>query len=180
MFGNIRAPQRAGMFFMKGTIRAFGEIALGIFCYEVCEWFKKFKLTAFSRILLTVFEYGVFIFVILYTNTEHYDKLDGESVLLMAAAVTVSGSGASLLAEPLARLKFMPYLGKMSMMMFMNHWMWLHIFKAINPQMSDGLMIFIYVLCALFSSGVCWIVTDLIKKAVNKNRMKIRRLFLIF
>lgn len=56
-------------FTYKGNVRAMAEICLGVVCYRVCEWVKRFDFTKFGRVLLAIVELFGYVFSILYMHT---------------------------------------------------------------------------------------------------------------
>ena len=56
-------------FTYKGNVRVLAEICLGVVCYRVCEWVKRFDFTKFGRVLLAIVELFGYVFSILCMHT---------------------------------------------------------------------------------------------------------------
>lgn len=56
-------------FTYKGNVRALAEICLGVVCYRVCEWVKRFDFTKLGRVLLAIVELFGYVFSILCMHT---------------------------------------------------------------------------------------------------------------
>lgn len=56
-------------FTYKGNVRALAEICLGVVCYRVCEWVKRFDFTMLGRVLLAIVELFGYVFSILCMHT---------------------------------------------------------------------------------------------------------------
>lgn len=175
-YGDFRDPVAMGYFFMKGTLRGFAELSLGIFCYEICEWLKKFDYTLFSKILFTLIEYLGLIFVLYYSD-KGYDQ-DPLSVLIFAVAIIIAGGNFSVFAGVLGNSKFISLLGRFSLMFFLNHvTVYTLLIRLVGP-LPYVYSVLIFLVAAAFLSIICWIVMDLIQKLLKNNKEKIRRIFI--
>lgn len=163
-FGHFRAPDTFVTFFNKGFLRGLAEISLGCFCYEAAQWVRQFSLTRFAKLLCALVEYGSLLAIIAYANTESCWDMDCESVILMAVAVIIMGSQASILSQFWDRSGICPILGKFSLLLYLNHMYWLWLFKMAGLQMAYVPMLALYAACSCASSLVCWGVVDFLRK----------------
>ena len=170
-FGHFRNPDAWCTFFNKGLLRGFAEISLGCFCFIVAERVQEIRLTRFARVLCSVVEYGALAAIILYSNTESCWDMDCESVILMAVAVIIMGSKASILSEVWDKVPVMPWLGKFSMMLYLNHMYWVWIFAVIGLEMEYPPMLALYYVCSCLSALVCWWVVDYIRTMARRCRV---------
>lgn len=167
-FGHFRNPDAWCTFFNKGFLRGFAEISLGCFCFTVAEKVQEIRLTRLARVLCSIVEYGSLAAIIIYSNTESCWDMDCESVLLMAIAVIIMGSRASILSEVWDKTSVLPWLGKFSMMLYLNHIYWVWIFAVIGLQMEYPAMLALYYVCSCLSALVCWWVVDYIKTIARR------------
>ena len=171
-YGQLRTPDAWDGLLYKGTLRGFAEIMLGAFAFELCEWFKKYKFTFASRLLLTAFEYGVLLFIIVYSNEASCWDLDCPSILLMVLCVVIMGANASVFASVLGRSKFVSLCGKFSLMLYLNHLYWIYIFDVMGLHMGYYEMTALLVVASIASSIVCWLVTDAVVKFLKLDAVK--------
>lgn len=167
-FGHFRNPDAWCTFFNKGFLRGFAEISLGCFCFTVAERVQEIRLTRLARVLCSIVEYGSLAAIIIYSNTESCWDMDCESVLLMAIAVIIMGSRASILSEVWDKTSVLPWLGKFSMMLYLNHMYWVWIFAVIGLRMEYPAMLALYYVCSCLSALVCWWVVDYIKTIARR------------
>lgn len=167
-FGHFRNPDAWCTFFNKGFLRGFAEISLGCFCFTVTEKLQKIRLTRVARVLCSIVEYGSLIAIIIYSNTESCWDMDCESVLLMVIAVIIMGSKASILSEVWDKVPVLPWLGKFSMMLYLNHMYWVWIFAVIGLRMEYSAMLVLFCACSCVSALVCWWVVDYIREIAKR------------
>lgn len=175
-FGDFRDPLAMGYFFMKGTLRGFAELSLGVFCYEICEWLKKFNYTLFSKILFTLIEYVGLIFVLYYSN-KNYDQ-DPLCILVFAAAIIVAGGNFSVFAGVLGRSKLISLLGKFSLMFFLNHVTVYTVLGRLFQPLSYVYSTLIFLVASAILSIICWIVVDKFQALFQKNKQKFMKIFI--
>ena len=177
-YGHLRDPDCWDGFFRKGTLRGFAEISLGIACYELCMQLRKYNFTVLSKAIFTIIEYGSLIAIIWYSNTETCWDMDCPSVILMGIAVIIAGGNLSLLSGFWSKLKITPFLGKFSLMIYLNHIYWVWIFDIIGLEMSYKEMFILYMLAAICSALACWGIVDLMKAVMSKHKKAIGSCFI--
>ena len=170
-FGHLRNPETMCTFFNKGFLRGFAEICLGCFCYEVAEKMKNVRLTRLGQTICTGIEYCFLIGIIWHSNTPSCWGMDSAIIIWMAICVIIIGSNQSLLSGFWSTQKITPYLGKFSLMIYLNHIYWVWIFDILNIQMEYFDMFWCYVLCSVFSAVVCWITVDKLITIFQRNNM---------
>lgn len=106
----------------SGMIRALAEISLGCVCYVVCQRIRSVRVTPLSRVLITLVQIAGYGGVIWYTTELPVKQFDFVMVLWLAVCVTLSFSGQGIGASLFSGSLF-PWLGKMSMVIYLNH-MW--------------------------------------------------------
>lgn len=174
---HFRTPDVWDGMFEKGMIRGFAEVALGVYCYEIGKLISHIQFTKFSKIIFALVEYGGLIAILWYSNTKSCWDMDVPSVLLIAMIVIIICGNHSILAPVWNKLKFTTYLGKMSLMIYINHIYWVWLLAILDVDWSYNKMLMVYVAATFVSAGVCWIVTDCVRKLINKKKDGFRRLF---
>ena len=175
---HYRSPDVWDGMFEKGMIRGFAEVALGVYCYEIGKLISQVKFTKFTRIILTVIEYGSLIAILLYSDTKACWDMDAPSVLLIAISVIIICGNHSMLAPLWNKLKITPYLGKMSLMIYINHIYWVWFLDLLNLDWGYHKMLVVYVAGSFATAGACWIITDCVRKFINKKKASFRRIFI--
>lgn len=178
-YGHFRAPDVFDGFVLKGTLRAFAEICLGVFCYEIYKMINKVRLTKVSQILMTLIEYGTFLAIIFYSNLAQCWDLDCVWVVLIMIAVVIAGGNFSIASDFWNRYRLINRLGKFSLMIYLNHIYWVWIFAICNLQMSYQKMLIVYLICSCFSALCCWLITDSFQTMLVKHKETIKRIFVI-
>ena len=177
-YGHFRGPENWDGLFLKGTVRGFAEILLGVFCHEIGKGVSKVRFTALSRLLFTVLEYGSLILIIIYSNTKTYWDMDVPTVLLFCVSIIIICNNLSLLSGFWNKLRITPYLGKFSLMLYINHIYWVWIFEMINVEMSYRRMLLLYIGCSMISAALCWILVDFLRGQWGKHKQKLAALFM--
>lgn len=177
-YGHFRAPEQWDGFVEKGMIRGFAELALGVYCYEIGTLISDIKFTKFSKLIFTGIEYGSLLAILFYSNKDACFDMDVPSVLLFSVSIIIICGNHSLLAPFWNKLRFTRYLGKFSMMIYINHIYWIWILGILGLNMSYERMLVVYVVASVFSAFLCWGIVDGIGRIVSKNKEKIKRIFI--
>lgn len=177
-YGQFRNPDLWDGLFRKGTIRGFAEIAFGVVCYEICSWISTYDFTKLSKLLFTVAEYGSLLAIILYSNTKSCWDMDSPSVLLMGGAVVIAAGNLSLLSGFWNRFCLTAWMGRFSLMLYLNHIYWVWIFAILGLDMEYSKMFWLYMGAAVISALLCWKFTDLIIFWYQKNKPALKSMFI--
>lgn len=177
-YSHFRSPEVWDGMFEKGMIRGFAEVALGVYCYEIGKLIAHVKFTKFSKVLFALIEYGNLIAIIVYSNTESCWDMDVPSVLLLAISIIIICGNHSVTADFWNNLKIAPYLGKFSLMIYINHIYWVWILDVLELKMSYNKMLLVYIAGSTVSAIACWVITDKIRALCKKNSSNIKRLFI--
>lgn len=164
--------------FYPGLIRAVAEISLGCICFEICEKMKSVSYTLFTRILITLGQVLGYSFIIYCMHDlPGGSQFDFVLVPILAFCVILSFSGQGV-CVPMFSGKVFPWLGKMSLIIYLNH-MWVKDGLAALLPVSLGYwkLLGICLGCIAIASLCCMFFVDGIGKLVNKNRDKIYRCF---
>lgn len=165
-YETVRDPLKWTGFTVKGNLRAFAELSLGMLCYCVTKKLKNINFSVFGRILLSVAEiafYGLFIW---YMATEVNGMKDFFYLLLLCIAVVISFSQKSL-GQRLFNNRVCTFLGKYSLAIYFGHY-------VIATQLSTLLPAFgalgwkrqlaAYLAVSLLVGLVIMLISDVIRK----------------
>ena len=177
-YGHFRAPEVWDGMFEKGMIRGFAEVALGVYCYEIGQLISEIKFTKFSKIIFFLIEYGSLIAIAVYSNTESCWDMDVPAVLLLAISVIIICGNHSIMAPYWNRSKIVPYLGKMSLMIYINHIYWAWLLDLMDLDWNYHKMLIVYITGSIVSAVCCWVITDYVRKMLKARKASFRRLFI--
>lgn len=121
-----------------------------------------------AKVLCGLIEWGSLTAIIIYSNTETCLDMDFESVVLMAVAVIIMGSKAGILSTVCDKMRFLPWLGKFSLMLYLNHMYWIWIFNDIGFQMEYSTMLALYFAWSCLCALLCWFVVDIVQKMTKQ------------
>ena len=161
-----------------GLLRGLAEISLGCVCYVICEQLKGVSCTLFSRILITLTQVLGYGFVMhCMHDMPNAKRFDFVLLPILAICVTLSFSGQGV-AVPLFTGKVFPWLGKFSMIIYLNH-MWVKDGVASFLPASWGYWKLLGITLAgvTVASLVCLFFVDGMALLCNKHKDKLRRLF---
>lgn len=115
--------------------RAFACMAFGTCCYYIAEWIKTKQFKVFGKAVLTVLELGSLILAVLLTERSSPELVF--LVLLFPIQISIMMSNESFLscvnAGPINKL--FAFLGKMSLPMFIIHWL---VATIVGKNMAAG------------------------------------------
>lgn len=139
----------------SGMLRALAELSLGCVCYVVYQKFQSVQLTTFSRVLVTLVQLLGYAGVIYCATDLPAKQFDFVMLLCLAVCVPLSFSGQGI-AAPLFSHKIFPYLGKLSLVIYLNH-MWIKDSIVIIFPKSLGYwrLLLICLLCVFLASFLC-------------------------
>ena len=123
--------------FNTGFLRAIAMVSLGGFVYEMSVKLANISFSKIGMFLMTTLEMflyaGVFAYIGLWRS--EIAKADSYIVIYMALAVMLTLSGKSLLYEK-ADNRFSLFLGKVSSVLFLNHYYWFFAAKSLFENVS--------------------------------------------
>lgn len=163
-----------------GLLRGLAEISLGCVCYVICEKLKGVSCTLFSRILITltqVMGYGFLIYCM--HDLPDAKRFDFVLLPILALCVTLSFSGQGI-AVGLFRGKVFPWLGKMSMIVYLNH-MWVKdcVASILPETLGYWKLLGITLGGVAVVSLCCLLLVDGIGRLCNKHKDALLRCFVI-
>ncbi len=108
------------LFIYNGLFRALAEISLGCICYHVVAKFIKLRFTVFGRILVTLGELLGYGTVFFFAATTSRSDIDLVLLPILAASVSLSFSGKSLLSGLFNHKPFY-FLGSFCLQLYLTH-----------------------------------------------------------
>lgn len=161
----------------KGNLRAFSEIALGAFAYEIAKELREVPFRKSGKIVLAVLEFVLYAVAIMYMIFGKPGKMDFLIVMVLLCAVTISFSEAAWGSE-IFNNRFCCFLGTSSLYIYLAH---LSAAKDLTPIVGTGagnkvrMLVFLALTCVL--TAVLWALTiackhlgTVLKKALIEER----------
>ena len=173
-YGNLNLPNTFWGVCNTGILRAAASLSLGAFVFVLCERLRsREEHTKAETIFWTLAEVllygGVFGYLAFITP----GMTDGVLVLVMAAALTVTMSRKSALYGALDN-PISIFLGKCSMLLFLNHYYWMHhigaVTKRLSLSLSDPQTVLLGFALSACSAAAVYVAGTLLRKVVRKLR----------
>ncbi|MCR4594584.1 MAG: acyltransferase [Clostridiales bacterium] len=149
----------------KGLIRAFAEICIGVFAFELCRFIDSLNLNKKARMLLTAIEIATFIFVSLMVVLTLGKKYE---IFCLAATfvLVVLSFSSSTYGRKLFDNKFVYFLGSISLPVYLSQAAGSRLITTVFNDYGTTEKFLIY-------TGVT-IVTSVIVKLIGKQIAKMR------
>lgn len=120
----------------KCNIRGLAELSLGCASYAAAKWLRTKKLSSGQRLLLSITELLSYALCFVYLCSDLPASLDGNFVLLLVVGLTLSFAQQGLLAHSkVFENNSADYLGALSLPIFLNQYLVMHILKLTLPHM---------------------------------------------
>ncbi len=163
-YGNLREPTIWTGFAYKGLIRAYIEVMIGSLLYPLAVKLKRVNFTNTAKLLSTFFEWGGYIFVILVSHFIKDTSLDYILVVVLALSILISFSEQTLELKIMSN-KFVFFLEKLSLTMYLIHIPFRSYFKIINsPITYRQELIFLLTISLILGTIMIYFVEYLKKK----------------
>lgn len=163
---SIRMPFGWAGFTYRGNLRAFADLGVGVILYQITEAFKGKRLTAFSKVLLTIVKYAGVVSLVAYMYvirkpTIQYDLFHILVIMLVIGLVFSNQTyGARLFNNG-----FFAFLGKFSLPLYLSHYYWSRLLKVVLPaSVSTAKATVLYLLLSVVTAAVVMALSALIKK----------------
>lgn len=172
---SIRLPFGWAGFTYRGNLRAFADLGVGIVLYQITETFKVKRLTAFSKVLLTIVKYVGVISLVWYMYairkpTVQYDLFYIFVIMLVIGLVFSNQTYGARLFDN----RVIGFLGKFSLPLYLSHYYWSRLLKALSASVGATQTMALYLLLSAVTAAVVMALSTLIKK--YKPFCKIKRL----
>lgn len=174
--GYLAGPERWQGFYMKGLLRALGELCLGAFSYVLVQKLKEIRFTAFGKVCLAAIELGGFGMVLAASYFVPRGKTDFLLVVFLFVAVSVSFSHQSILA-PIFDREIVYFLGKFSFSIFLGHIYWSHAIKKLFPHYGVTRQYLVYGVLTLITAMIIYGISQILRKSAPAWKKWCRRLF---
>ena len=176
-FGNLDQYVNHYAFIFTGVMRALAEISLGCICYAVCEKLRTMNLTLFARILITLTQIAGYGAVLYWATDLPMKQFDFVMVAFLAVSITLSFSGQGILV-PLFHGSFFTLLGKLSMVIYLNH-MWIKdlLAKLLPKSMGYVKLILIFICCTILVSVTVLFIEKAVTRLWNRCGQTVRNWF---
>ena len=168
-YGYLNAPNSTIGPFNTGILRAVAMLLLGAAVGEAADLLRLKKLRIGTRALMTVTECLLYacLFVYMAFSGSVKGRLDQTAVLVMAVALLLTVCGQSLLYGK-ADNRFSDFLGKCSMLLFLNHYCWVRctdtILGWIGVSLSDTGTWLVAILLTMLMSVVDWALGNALRR----------------
>lgn len=154
-------------------------INLGMYLYVLSEKFNNIKYTKFSKVILLIIELLGYLSVFYLVNIpKAHQKFDILIVIIFSICIVIS-TNKDLLLTKFSNNKIFYYLEKLSLPMYIYQWLIIDIMKELLIKLgltiSYPLMLLLCVLANIFFG----IITIETVKIYNKNKSKIKNIFII-
>lgn len=170
---SIRLPFGWAGFTYRGNLRAFADLGVGIILYQITEAFKAKRLTAFSKVLLTIVKYAGVVSLVAYMYVVRkptiQDDLFHILVIMLVIGLVFSNQtyGAYLFDN-----RLVGFLGKFSLPLYLSHYYWSRLLKALSASVGATQAMLLYLLLSVVTAAVVMALSALIKKYKPFSRIK--------
>ena len=117
-YNELPSSSHFGTYTYNGNIRAFADILLGVFSFEVSRRIKEADLTKIQRVLLIVAENICWIFAIYFMFSQLSRKFEGYVTIALAFAIAVTFS--RNITSKIYNNQFVYFLGKISLTVYLS------------------------------------------------------------
>ena len=149
-------------FTLKGNIRAMAELSIGAFLYPVAQRLKQINLSTFSRILLSIAEWGCYAIVFLYMRNKTASRLDYYFIAVFAVAILLSFSQQGIDANWYQHRLF-SFLGKFSFALYLSHHCWAIHMKTLFPALSNNRRFAVYLVISFVAAAALMVLSALLR-----------------
>lgn len=134
-YGKLDNPNVWTELCYKGLLRAIAEMALGCVCYSACQWLMRFRFKPAGKWLLSLIEWGCYIFVIAACAFFGKGSVSFIMLLALSIGITISFSQQSA-TTAWFRFGFFSMLGQFSLAIYVIHYPIRMIFIYMKPDLG--------------------------------------------
>lgn len=161
--------------YIVAIIRASSGLLGGCICYSVASCLRKISFTKLFNGVLTVIEWSLYLFVIVYSYKNGHTTIDFFFVLLLLIAVTITASEMSYSVKIL-RGGIFNWLGELSLFIYLGHFEWTVILA--NMEMDLKRKMLLYVILSFVTGLFLMYVSKGIRLIWKKNKDRIKRVII--
>ena len=162
--GHPRNPTKVYSIIYKGNIRAFAEICIGIWSFDIVRKIKNINWSGLARVIFEIVQLAGYLMAIVYMYMEKPGRDDYFFLMILSISVILSFAQVGILSE-VYNNRFSMILGRFSAAMYFSH---LYYAQNLNLILSDSLnkqqKTVIYVVCSLVTALVVEALAFLYKK----------------
>lgn len=162
--GHPRNPTKVYSIIYKGNIRAFAEICIGIWSFDIVRKIKNINWSGLARVIFEIVQLTGYLMAIVYMYMEKPGRDDYFFLMILSISVILSFAQVGILSE-VYNNRFSMILGRFSAAMYFSH---LYYAQNLNLILSDSLTkqqkTVIYVVCSLVTALVVEALAFLYKK----------------
>ncbi|WP_022754326.1 acyltransferase family protein [Butyrivibrio fibrisolvens] len=162
--GHPRNPTKVYSIIYKGNIRAFAEICIGIWSFDIVRKIKNINWSGLARVIFEIVQLTGYLMAIVYMYMEKPGRDDYFFLMILSISVILSFAQVGILSE-VYNNRFSMILGRFSAAMYFSH---LYYAQNLNLILSDSLTkqqkTVIYVACSLVTALVVEALAFLYKK----------------
>ena len=148
----------------KGAVRGFGEIGMGVVCYQLTKAFSKLHLTMVGKATVTFLEPVAYGLYIAYMYSMSGSKQSWIVIPLLVLGIGISFSGQTL-THRLLDGSFTTLLGKISFPLYLGHFYWATFFLKLLPEgMSWENKLGIYIALSVATTIVLYVISALTRR----------------
>lgn len=151
----------------KAYLRAFAELALGEFCFEIASWLKRLRLKWFCRSVMTLVEIICYVTVLVFTTLAYERSYDANMLLLLAIGLTLTFSEQTYLR---IHGSVVSWLGKMSLPIYMFSALPLTLMYQYPASWSREIMILVAILTTVLPAIPYHYLCKALDKVITKKR----------
>lgn len=150
--GNPRNPTKVYSFMYKGNIRAFAELCIGIWSYDIVKKLKSINWSVFAKVVFEILQAAGYILAIAYMYTDKPGKDDYFFLMILSISVILSFAQIGILSD-VYNNRFNMILGRFSAALYFSH---IYYAQNLNLILSDSLSkhekTVIYVVCSFVTA----------------------------
>lgn len=179
-YEGLRGPTKWHNIFMKGFMRGFAEMCLGIITYQVTEKLKSLDLNRFGAVVLSIIKWGCYLCILRYMSMPKWNDRDIFYCLLFAIAIGIAFSRKSIDSKFFDN-KICYYLGDFSLLIYLNNVYISNAFKGIEYIMNMSIRhrLILYVLIVIITSSIIRVICKILRQNWSKISTMLRRTFLV-
>ena len=179
-FSNLNQYNNNFTIVYTGLLRAIADITIGVIIYKVVEWLQQKNFTTLSRLLFSVFNIGLIVFILFSSTVIESSNFDFVVLLAIATLVCTTFAKVGLISNlKLFNAKFFGFLGKLSLVIYLNH-MWVKsVIAKYAPETLGYNKLLVTFLILTFAVSFIMMLINLIVNIISKKCGKhIKKLFI--
>ncbi|MCR5772453.1 MAG: acyltransferase [Butyrivibrio sp.] len=162
--GHPRNPAKIYGFIFKGNLRAFAELCIGIWSFDIVRKIRNVNWTPIAKIIFEIMQLAGYLVAIIYMYYDTPGKYDYFFLMVMTISIMLSFAQVGIMSD-IYNNRFCMVLGRFSTAMYFSH---IYYAQNLNMILSDSLSkqekTLIYVACSFVTAFVVEVLALLYKK----------------